>query len=162
MCRLRFYWNLWTHVLSLWNSYGDLKSIQKELVRQLVTRRNVSATILLKLVDSCLVALKFTQWPKVNTKATGQTISYTMQCVGYDSIETCGLMSCRFEVHTVTWSQYKRNWSDNWLHDAMCRLRFYWNLWTHVLSFWNSHSDLTSIQKELVRQFHRMIKNLWI
>ena len=43
------------------------------------------------------------------------------------------------------------------LHSAIYRLRFYSNSLIHILSLLNSHSDVTSIQKNRVDKSHSVI-----
>ena len=68
--RLQFYSNLLIHVLSLSNSDNNVSSIQKNrgdkshnviVALSFNYTRDLSATILFKLVDSYLIAFKFAQ-----------------------------------------------------------------------------------------------------
>ena len=48
------------------------------------------------------------------------------------------------------------------LHDAIYRLRFYWNSLIHIVSLSNLHNNVASIQKNRGDKSHRVIAALFM
>ena len=79
---------------------------------------------------------------KISGRNGMQEKSRVSSAIKYDCFKLDGSGNCRIKLQ---------------LHDAICRLRFYSNSLTHILSLSNSHNNVASIQKNRGDKSHRVI-----